>query len=117
MHASIASQSIGTRLLTSYARLSLPSQKELDQIRVSVTPLIDRFIDFGKRAYHKAKKGELLRKKGLGDVQEAMVSPGELENGSDQARREESKHKEDLSAYWAKQSAQKKQELKESICN
>eukprot|EP00931_Biecheleriopsis_adriatica_P048563 TRINITY_DN28070_c0_g1_i1.p1 TRINITY_DN28070_c0_g1~~TRINITY_DN28070_c0_g1_i1.p1 ORF type:complete len:1090 (+),score=195.35 TRINITY_DN28070_c0_g1_i1:358-3270(+) len=105
MHASIASQSIGTRLLTSYARLSLPSQKELDQIRVSVTPLIDRFIDFGKRAYHKAKKGELLRKKGLGDVQEAMVSPGELENGSDQARREESKHKEDFSAYWAKQSA------------
>eukprot|EP00929_Paragymnodinium_shiwhaense_P003301 TRINITY_DN10375_c0_g1_i1.p1 TRINITY_DN10375_c0_g1~~TRINITY_DN10375_c0_g1_i1.p1 ORF type:complete len:860 (-),score=180.28 TRINITY_DN10375_c0_g1_i1:238-2817(-) len=36
MYAAIASRSIGTRLLTSYARLSLPTKEQLDNIKVPI---------------------------------------------------------------------------------
>jgi len=49
MHASIASHSIGVRLLTSYARLSIPSRKELDQISVPLVPLISQLLSVGKK--------------------------------------------------------------------
>mmetsp|Transcript_55855 Transcript_55855/g.86818 ORF Transcript_55855/g.86818 Transcript_55855/m.86818 type:complete len:970 (-) Transcript_55855:191-3100(-) len=50
MHAAVAARSIGTRLLTSYARLSLPTRQELDAIRAPVfgKPLTN-VKDFMKR--------------------------------------------------------------------
>lgn len=55
MHASIASQSIGTRLLTSFARLSIPSKEELDRIHVSMIPLLDKLMLLGKTVYDKVR--------------------------------------------------------------
>jgi len=41
MHASVASHSIGVRLLTSFARLSIPSARDISNIRVPITPFLD----------------------------------------------------------------------------
>lgn len=53
MHASIACHSIGVRLLTSFARLSIPTRRELDRIHVSITPFLDRFLSLGQKALSK----------------------------------------------------------------
>ncbi|CAK0908663.1 unnamed protein product [Prorocentrum cordatum] len=50
MHASIAAQAIGCRLLTSNMRLALPSKCELERISVSITPGLDRMVALGKWA-------------------------------------------------------------------
>lgn len=39
MHAAVISDSVGARLLTSFARLSIPGREELEQIRTSINPL------------------------------------------------------------------------------
>mmetsp|Transcript_88031 Transcript_88031/g.228370 ORF Transcript_88031/g.228370 Transcript_88031/m.228370 type:complete len:1087 (+) Transcript_88031:91-3351(+) len=43
MHASVASHSIGVRLLTRFARLSIPSREELEDVaKANLVPLMDR---------------------------------------------------------------------------
>eukprot|EP00931_Biecheleriopsis_adriatica_P111940 TRINITY_DN8641_c0_g1_i5.p1 TRINITY_DN8641_c0_g1~~TRINITY_DN8641_c0_g1_i5.p1 ORF type:complete len:997 (+),score=147.49 TRINITY_DN8641_c0_g1_i5:118-3108(+) len=54
MHAAIASQSIGTRLLTSYARLSVPSVSELNSMSVDVMPLTKQVASLGAQATEQA---------------------------------------------------------------
>ncbi|CAJ1349553.1 unnamed protein product [Effrenium voratum] len=50
MHASVASHSIGVRLLTSFARLSIPTRKELEEVaRAPLVPMMERFRQLGKR--------------------------------------------------------------------
>jgi len=50
MHASVAAHSVGVRLLTRFARLSVPSRKELDEVAsVRLAPLMDRLKKTGKR--------------------------------------------------------------------
>lgn len=50
MHASVASHSIGVRLLTSFARLSIPTRKELEEVaKAPLVPMVERFRMLGKR--------------------------------------------------------------------
>eukprot|EP00439_Symbiodinium_sp_Y106_P085760 s341_g29.t2 len=50
MHASVASHSIGVRLLTSFARLSIPTRKELEEVaKAPLVPMMERFRQLGKR--------------------------------------------------------------------
>lgn len=42
MHASVASHSIGVRLLTAFARLSIPGRAQLDGMRTQVLPIAER---------------------------------------------------------------------------
>eukprot|EP00931_Biecheleriopsis_adriatica_P065745 TRINITY_DN40223_c0_g1_i1.p1 TRINITY_DN40223_c0_g1~~TRINITY_DN40223_c0_g1_i1.p1 ORF type:complete len:1048 (-),score=201.24 TRINITY_DN40223_c0_g1_i1:97-3168(-) len=48
MHASIASHSVSVRLLTSYARLSIPTKKQLDEISIPIFPAWKSLMDKGK---------------------------------------------------------------------
>lgn len=57
MHASIAANSIGVRLLTSYVRLSIPSKEYLDKIKVSIMPFVDQFLDMGRRLVKAVPRG------------------------------------------------------------
>mmetsp|Transcript_116161 Transcript_116161/g.290081 ORF Transcript_116161/g.290081 Transcript_116161/m.290081 type:complete len:1093 (-) Transcript_116161:45-3323(-) len=50
MHASVASHSIGVRLLTRFARLSIPSRDELEDVaKAPLVPLMERFKALGQR--------------------------------------------------------------------
>lgn len=50
MHASVASHSVGVRLLTSFLRLSIPSRQELEDVaRAPLLPMMERFLALGKR--------------------------------------------------------------------
>ncbi|CAE8604096.1 unnamed protein product [Polarella glacialis] len=73
MHASVAAQSIGTRLLTSFARLSIPSRQELEEISVSVTPLMDHFLALGKEAL--AQKMRRSEEGGAGPAAQGLAPP------------------------------------------
>lgn len=53
MYAAIAARSIGVRLLTSYARLSLPSKKELDDIK---NPIFFNTMDVVRRQRQKMRR-------------------------------------------------------------
>eukprot|EP00928_Gymnodinium_smaydae_P031761 TRINITY_DN23209_c0_g1_i1.p1 TRINITY_DN23209_c0_g1~~TRINITY_DN23209_c0_g1_i1.p1 ORF type:complete len:1082 (-),score=218.88 TRINITY_DN23209_c0_g1_i1:23-3268(-) len=58
MHASIASQSIGTRLLTSFARLSIPTVRELQEIQVPFFyPMVDKLLGVGRQLGAVRSKG------------------------------------------------------------
>eukprot|EP00929_Paragymnodinium_shiwhaense_P090037 TRINITY_DN50270_c0_g1_i2.p1 TRINITY_DN50270_c0_g1~~TRINITY_DN50270_c0_g1_i2.p1 ORF type:complete len:1091 (+),score=214.28 TRINITY_DN50270_c0_g1_i2:419-3274(+) len=49
MHASIAAHSIGTRLRTSFARLSIPHKEEVNAVRLRIFPALQRFLTIGKK--------------------------------------------------------------------
>merc|ERR1719436_2056892 len=50
MHASVASHSVGVRLLTRFARLSIPSREELEDVASApLLPLMDRVVQLGQR--------------------------------------------------------------------
>ncbi|CAK0805778.1 unnamed protein product, partial [Prorocentrum cordatum] len=57
MHASIIAHSVGVRLLTSFARLSIPSKAELDSMRTSIYPFLQTFLDLGARLLSSAPAG------------------------------------------------------------
>lgn len=57
MHASIIAHSVGVRLLTSFARLSIPSKAELDNMRTSIYPFLQSFLDMGTRLLSSAPDG------------------------------------------------------------
>lgn len=49
MHASVASHSIGVRLLTRFARLSIPSRSELEEVaKAPLVPLMNNFLKLSK---------------------------------------------------------------------
>lgn len=50
LHASVICQCVGTRLLTSVLRYSIPTRGELDQIVVSMIPVLDRMMLVMKQA-------------------------------------------------------------------
>eukprot|EP00930_Biecheleria_cincta_P098564 TRINITY_DN90216_c0_g1_i1.p1 TRINITY_DN90216_c0_g1~~TRINITY_DN90216_c0_g1_i1.p1 ORF type:complete len:1014 (-),score=118.10 TRINITY_DN90216_c0_g1_i1:120-3161(-) len=50
LHASVICQCVGTRLLTSVLRYSIPTRGELDQIVVSMIPVLDRVMLVMKQA-------------------------------------------------------------------
>lgn len=54
MHTSICAHTIGVRLLTSFARLSIPSKEELDNIRVDTFPSLNKFLEYGSGMLEKA---------------------------------------------------------------
>lgn len=50
MHAAVASHSIGVRLLTKFARLSIPTREELEEVcSVPLVGLMERFKNLGQR--------------------------------------------------------------------
>mmetsp|Transcript_91880 Transcript_91880/g.176884 ORF Transcript_91880/g.176884 Transcript_91880/m.176884 type:complete len:1016 (+) Transcript_91880:71-3118(+) len=48
MHASVAAHSVGVRLLTSFARLTIPSREELRKFRVTLVPKLKEFLALGR---------------------------------------------------------------------
>lgn len=44
MHASIAAHSVGVRLLTSFARLSIPTREQLKKLRITFVPKLEEFM-------------------------------------------------------------------------
>lgn len=49
MHASIVAHSVGVRLRTSFARLTIPSREDLKKLRVHLVPRLDEFMSLAKR--------------------------------------------------------------------
>lgn len=50
IHASVASHSIGVRLLAGFARLTIPTRKELDELaQAPLMPVLERFLALGRR--------------------------------------------------------------------
>merc|ERR1712226_1360779 len=60
MYAAIAARSIGTRLLTSYARLSIPTKKQIDDIKQPLFWNTKDAVEKGLAAYQKqTDEGEI----------------------------------------------------------
>lgn len=49
MHASVSASSLGARLLTSYARLSIPTRKQIQEIRKPLYPVVEKLVDAGRQ--------------------------------------------------------------------
>jgi hypothetical protein len=66
MHASVISHTLGVRLLTGHVRLAIPDTNQIDSLKVSMMPLIDRIRHIraekagGKEAGKNYKDGESL---------------------------------------------------------
>eukprot|EP00927_Polykrikos_kofoidii_P072815 TRINITY_DN68909_c0_g1_i1.p1 TRINITY_DN68909_c0_g1~~TRINITY_DN68909_c0_g1_i1.p1 ORF type:complete len:1039 (-),score=155.74 TRINITY_DN68909_c0_g1_i1:120-3128(-) len=82
MYASIAARSIGTRLLTSYSRLSLPTRKELDDIK---NPIFFNTMDIIRRQQERRRRSGTSASPGDGTVETAndMESSGSQKEKDD----------------------------------
>jgi len=98
MHASVVSQSIGVRLLTSFARLSIPSREQISKIKVSIVPWMDQFLKIKQRILGSLAGSRLLaqstaRSSGMLQVTDARQPvevppevPDDADHGNDDQR-------------------------------
>lgn len=96
MYAAVAARSVGTRLLTSYARLSIPTQGQIDDIK---QPIFFNAKDLLKR---KLKERGLSRSKSDPDLSGSVDPEGKVQMSPDSLK---SAHLGERSAALAKPSA------------
>jgi hypothetical protein len=61
VHASMAAHSMGGRLLLNYSRLSIPTRKQLEQIKVPLFPVVEALVGMGKKLGVLNEDGKLAR--------------------------------------------------------